>query len=322
MGRAGDSQGKMKALGVVVKAKLALEQSFDALMAAKDELAMIKRGKEDKVAEMGASDLLHTVYMNRGEYQPALEVLEEILPTVKGSGEKEKEAVILNKLAELKISLRKAGEACSHAQDARKIYEDLKSTDGVKESDRMLSWAYTEKGQVEKAPHRDDALEALKLLAQAASNQQRSDWAAAIEDLNRTCAFTQKDMKKIIDKALEEDKAGATEFFKEVGIEAAEDAVAVAKGEGYSFKEVPHIWTYISFRVGGLGYGPRFRACHAYKSCKGSARGPTGDESLYKTSGAIEIHEGADDWERQLQFNPSIMDASLHVGTSLGYSAD
>jgi len=318
--RAGDSQGKVKALGVVVKAYLAMENSFDALMAAKDELAMIKRGKSDEVAMTAASDLLYDVYMARGEYKAALEVVEEILPLVKASGEKEKQAVTLNKLAELKISLRKAADAVGPAQEAKTIFEELGSKDGIMQADRMLSWAYVEKGSPDKAPNRQDALKALQELEQAALSQARSRWESAIEDLNKTYAFSQKDMKKVIDKALEEDKKGATEFFKEVGIEVGESAVAkTADGECLHFREIPQSHTYMSFRFGGLGYGPRFRYQHSCKATTGSARGPTTEDKQWYATGVVEIKECADDWERQLQFNPGILDCGLQLGAALGH---
>lgn len=318
--RAKDSKGKLRALSLVVKANLAVENSFDALMACKDELAMIQRAGDDKLAEVSTSELLVDAHFARGDHKGALEVIEAALPAAKASGAKEKEGALLMKMAELKIRFRKAGEGLGYAQDARKLYAELGLTDRITEADRLISWGYKEKGQVDKAPFRSAALEALKQLEEAASSQQRSAWEKAMADLNESCAFTEKEIRKIVDKAVEDNKAAATTFFNEVGIEVATKAVATTDADNFHVTDVPQSFTYMAFRFGGLGYGPRFRYTHQFKmTAGGSSKGEATADKQWYGGAVIEIKECADDWERELQYNPGIYDGGLQTGSAFGY---
>ena len=82
-------------------------------------------------------------------------------------------------------------------------------------------------------------------------------------------------------------------------------------GQMTCINEVGKTMTYIGFRVGGLGYGPRFRCRDAtYRK-----QVPGKPETLMALS-ALQVSDAADDWEAALQFHPGVLDGLLQSGTA------
>merc|ERR1712217_174006 len=124
-----------------------------------------------------------------------------------------------------------------------------------------------------------------------------------MDTLHRTGAFVQKDIDEVTSNAVEKDRYNATVFLEEQG-------VVVAAGGSNSgrmlINEYPKTLHYISMRVGGLGYGPRFR-CGKFVGRKAVA----GNEDSMYSAACLQASEEADDWERELQFHPGILDSML-----------
>ncbi|CAE8617513.1 unnamed protein product [Polarella glacialis] len=250
--RAGESEKKVAALRVVVDANMAIENSFDALMAASDELAMIKRA-DDKKAQVAVTQMLAEVQAAHNDFGSAMQSATDALDLQRQLGNKAGEAQALQTQASLKLSAGKGKDAVTIATQALGLYQELRDVAGEAACKRIVNRGYAESGQLEKAPNRTEAVQALQAPASAVENKDKRAWQAAIGQLNKSSAYTQQDVHEIFGEALKKDRKAAAAFLQEQGV----------KGHGSApeliIKEVTKIYSYVGFRLGGLGYGPRFR---------------------------------------------------------------
>lgn len=304
--RAGESAKKVSALKVVVEASMAMERSFDAMMAASDELAMIKR-TGNKQAEVDVAEMLSEVQLARGDAGSASQSLNDALALYRELGKKEGEARILRTLAGLKLKTERYKESLSMAQQGLGLFKELGDSKGESDCQKIINRAYAASGEMEKAPNRNDALKALEDLASAVENRDKGQWKTAIVELNKSSAYTQHDVQQIFGSALKKDRQAAASFLQQMGIRSSGSAPELI------IREVTKVFTYIGFRVGGLGYGPRFRCLNPTH-----VAGVEGDLASLKAIACLQISDEADDWEKELQYHPGILDGCLQSQSALG----
>jgi len=298
--RAGDAEGRIAALEIVVQCDLALNDMLAAVVAAGDELAMFKKAG-DKKAAAKAMDVLQSVQSARGDPAGALATAEEWLAAQKELGDRAGEAKALKAVAGLKLDVGRKNEAMTLATESVRIYRELGLAEGEAAAERVVSRVCTSRGVVDKAPNRQEARDALQDLAAAVESRDQEGWNAALKVLNQTCAYSQKEVDDVMARALEQDPAGARKFLDEQGIGPSQKA---ATGE-CQLSEVYKKDMYIKYRAGGLQYGPRFRCLQGYKFA------PKGGEEAVGAFAVLQISEEAQDWERELAFNPGILDGLL-----------
>ncbi|CAL1164155.1 unnamed protein product [Cladocopium goreaui] len=303
--RAGDKK-KVAALKVVVDANMAMERSFDAMMAASDELAMIKR-TGDKQAEVEVAEMLAEVQLSRGDAGSASQTLNDALQLYRDLKQKAGEAKMLLLLAGLKQRGGRNKEALSLAQQALGLFKELADSSKSEDCQRIINRAYADSGEMEKAPNRNDALKALEDLSSAVENQDKNLWKTAIAQLNKSSAYTQHDVQQIFGAALKKDRRAAAGFLQQMGVRSKGSAPELL------IREVTKVFTYVGFRVGGLGYGPRFRCLQPTHGLM-----VEGDPSSMHALGCMRIAEEADDWEKELQYHPGILDGCLQSQSALG----
>jgi len=304
--RANDSTKKVAALRVVVDASMAVEKSFDALMAASDELAMIKR-TQDKQAQVTVAQMLAEVQLARGDAGSASQSFNEALDIYRELGNKAGEAKCLQSLAKLKLKSGKGKEALNLGTQALGLYQDLRDKAGEDACKQMINRGYAESGQMDKAPNRSQAIKALEDLAVAVEKQDKSVWKNAIAALNQSSAYTQQDVQQIFGEALKKDRQAAARFLQSMGVRSEGTAPELV------IKEVTKVYTYIGFRLGGLGYGPRFRCLNPTNGLM-----VKGDPNSAAAVACLRISDEADDWEKELQYHPGILDGCLQSQSALG----
>lgn len=304
--RSNDVETKLQALEVVVQANIISGDMFAANLAATDELAMIRRAG-DKTAEARALQLLSDVHLARGDATGAASSLQSALELQRELGDKAGQAKTLQLLAMAKLGAGKKNDALAPAQDAVKLFEEVGDKEGESRAKRCLSQVFAEKNQLDKAPNRSEALKALGDLSSAVEMRDSHRWQEGMKELDRTGAYVQKDVDDIVSTALEKDRLGAAAFLEEQGI--------VVKGSGapqIQMNEYPKTLQYIHFRLGGLGYGPRFRCLNSYK------KQVTGDPTSLGALACLQVAEDADDWEVELQFHPGVLDGMLQSNAAYG----
>lgn len=299
--RAGETQNKIAALKVVVAANMAMGKSFDALMAASDELTMLKRAGE-KAAQVEVLQVLTDVQLKRCDTHAAVVSASEALEMHRELGDKAGEAKALRTLASLQVYVGKGLEAVRIASTALGIFQQLGDQEGAAACTQMINKGYAESDQFEKAPNRADATKSLELLASAVENKDKSAWDSAIRQLNESSAYSQLDVQRVFNDAIKNDSTAAA-FLKKQG---------VGKSSGNTpelvMKEISRVGHYLNFRVNGLGYGPRFRCVKPNYVAM-----VPGDLDTAHAVTNLQISSAADDWERQLEFHPGILDGMLQA---------
>eukprot|EP00435_Cladocopium_sp_Y103_P038890 s519_g10.t1 len=174
------------------------------------------------------------------------------------------------------------------------------------------------KGKIDKAPNRREAL----LLLQELSRSLEKKDGEGFDDANQNLAgywmlgcatftwmaLTQSDVDAAMQKVITTNPPVYLEFLREHGANvdggAAKTVAAPQDIQGLGLKNKlktgPKPYLYVNFRVGGISYGPRYRCCELPCGIPAEPGGAVGVLSLQDTS---------DDWERELQYNPSILDA-------------
>mmetsp|Transcript_34237 Transcript_34237/g.72939 ORF Transcript_34237/g.72939 Transcript_34237/m.72939 type:complete len:347 (-) Transcript_34237:151-1191(-) len=302
--RKNDTPTKLGALELVVQANMFLGDSIAASLAANDEVAMIHRSG-DKAAEAKALQLLAEVQVSRGDTMGSVDSLRSAVALGREVGDSQVLASSLRALSLALLAANKKHDALAPAQESLKLFGGLNDPDGEARARRAVNSIFVELGQLDKAPDRSAALSALKDLAAAVSSRNTAQWTAAMQELNKTCAYCQKDVDDVIQEALEKDRPIVSVFLEEQGVET--------KGSGLPqtvMKEVPKQIHYLNFRLGGLGYGPRFRCVNSYKKQIGE------DLDTLAALGCLQIAEEAEDWEAELQFHPGVLDSMLQSGNA------
>ncbi|CAJ1352200.1 unnamed protein product, partial [Effrenium voratum] len=172
------------------------------------------------------------------------------------------------------------------------------------------------------APDRRDAL----LLLQDLARELEKKDGDGFDDANKNMetywmALTQSDVDAAMQKVISRDPAAYLEFLKEhganVGGEKKKEAKPAEDIQGLGLKPKmrtgPKPYLYVSFRIGGIAYGPRYRCCDLPMA---NAYDPTA------AVGVLTLQDISDDWERELQYNPSILDCSLQNGAAGLYTQD
>jgi len=303
--RAADAEGRVSALEVVVQCNLALNDQLAALMAASDELAMLKKTGE-KAATSRAMDMLQSVQSARGDPQAALETAEEWLCLQRELGDLPGEAKALRVKASLKLDTGRHNEAAGLAAESLKIYQGLGLQEGEAAAQRTVSRVCAARGVVDKAPNRQEALEALQGLAAAVEARDQQGWNAALKVLNETGAYSQADVDGVMKRALEKDPVGAQDFLDRQGIGSGQKAETARPASDARFRvtEMNKTDIYVNYRAGGLQYGPRFRCLQGYRFESSKTRG---------AFAVLQVSEEAQDWESDLAWNPGILDGMLQA---------
>lgn len=302
--RTNDTKAKIAALELVVKIDLFLGDSFAANLVANDEVAAVRRSG-DKASEASALHLLAEVQASRGDTAGAVENLKSALNIAKESTEKGLIAKCSRTLALALLATGEKDAALPLAQEAVTLYEELMDQDGEAGARRTMNMVFVEKGQLEQAPNRQEALKALKRLAESVASRDAAGWQAAMEELNKTCAYTQQDIDEVVNKAMEKDRNAATAFLEDQGIVAKQ-----AGGPQVHIKETGKQIHYLNFRMSGLGYGPRFRCANAYRKIVGQ------DMETLSSLSCLQVAEEAEDWETNLQYHPGVLDSMLQSGNA------
>jgi len=302
--RGNNSESKLAALEIVVQANMYIGDYFAANLAATDELAMIQR-TGDKADEAKALQLVADVHVARGDNVGASNSLQTAISLQEELKDRAGQAKSLRQLAMAYMAGGKKEKALKPAQDALKIYEELNDSKGAQTANRTVNMVYAERGQVDKAPNRAEALLALEALQAAVNDEDGQAWNQAMEELTNTCAYTQNDIDAMVERSMDKDRSRASAFLRDRGL-----AVKLAGENVLHMMEMNKTMQYISFRLGGLGYGPSFQCLRAYKKQVGT------DINSLKALACLQCSEEAQDWEQELQYHPGILDGMLQSSSA------
>jgi tetratricopeptide (TPR) repeat protein len=296
---------------VLVEAHLANGTVADGLSVAETEYVGLSKGadKSGLVDTMSAVVLAMTVKNGPDE---ALVKVKSYVEQMRATGDKKAEAAMLHKLGTMCTSREEAKNSMLVALDLATKVGATKLETEIKTS---LTDLYAAMGKVEKAPNRKEALGILAEVGKAFADEDGDKFEEEYKHLtNFWNALTQHDFDKVVNKVVAKDEAKYTNFLKQHGIMEQEvKKVSTGELQGVSMP-VPIL--YVQFRMGGLGYGPRFRCCRPV----GKTLDDPSDQRGHQSWGVVELQDCSDDWERELGYNSSMMDCCLHTANATGYA--
>jgi hypothetical protein len=306
------------AVEAIVEAELQAQNPQAALSQAEELLSVLQQqGTSDRSRQKGIASAMSAVVIGTSVMRgidDGLEAVKKFVEKCRADGNTLGEVRMLHKLAtmspfpEYSINTAQAGLAIAQKKGLPFEEKVLKKT---------LTDLYFAQGKVDKAPLRRDALLLLQDLAAELEKKDSDKFNDANKNMDQYwSALTQSDVDSAMQKVIAKDATGAMAFLKEHGANVAtagESSTEVAvEGLGlkHSLKTGPLDYLYFSFRASGIAYGPRYRCVVL----------PAADtKDLGSVAGALQLQDISDDWERELGYNPSILDCSLQSGAAMQF---
>lgn len=295
-----------RAVEAIVEAQLQAGQAEKALEEAEEQL---KSAGSNKGTASTMSAIVVATSALRGA-DAGLEKVKAFVEQLRSDGNKQGEVQMLHKLATMSPF---PDYASNTAQAALKMAQQYGFPAEEKALKSTLTALCVARGKIDKAPNRREAL----LLLQELSRMLEKKDGEGFDDANQNLAgywmaLTQSDVEAAMQKVVVTNPPVYLEFLREHGANVDGGAPKTAapqdiQGLGLrnQLKTGPKPYLYVNFRVGGISYGPRYRCCELPCGIPAEPGGAVGVLSLQDTS---------DDWERELQYNPSILDCALQSG--------
>lgn len=298
-----------RAVEAIVEAQLQAGHADKALEEAEEQLKSAPSGSNKGTASIMSAIVVATAALRGAD--AGLEKVKAFVEQLRSEGNKQGEVQMLHKLATMSPF---PDYASNTAQAALKMAQQYGFPAEEKALKSTLTALCAAKGKIDKAPNRREAL----LLLQELSRSLEKKDGEGFDDANQNLAgywmaLTQSDVDAAMQKVITTNPPVYLEFLREHGANvdggAAKTVAAPQDIQGLGLKNKlktgPKPYLYVNFRVGGISYGPRYRCCELPCGIPAEPGGAVGVLSLQDTS---------DDWERELQYNPSILDCALQNG--------
>uniref|UniRef100_A0A7S2VNG7 Uncharacterized protein n=1 Tax=Zooxanthella nutricula TaxID=1333877 RepID=A0A7S2VNG7_9DINO len=186
--------------------------------------------------------------------------------------------------------------------------------DGVQEAaiKSTVTDLYVAMGKTDKAPNRKPAMKALGELVKAFEAQDKDRFQDAAKYMDGFYnALKQEDIELAITRVISKDPPTYMAFLEANGEQVADQKPVATTGQ--TAKTVLHEMMYFGFSSGGISYGPRYRPNRI--STKRF-------NSTTRTISVLQLNDQSDQWERELGYNPSMLDGTLQHTAAAGYYPD
>jgi tetratricopeptide (TPR) repeat protein len=189
-------------------------------------------------------------------------------------------------------------EATKLAEAASKSFRQAKSKGGQDKALALISAIFVERGQPEKAPTRSEALKCLASLSKA-TEMRKVDEAKDLEQQlnNFGSVLSDQDLAETLQPLFAKDPEAMEFLQKELGWDFG---AGTKGGPGEQIHFYPQKAFYLSTIMGGMGFGPQFRAVNPHRVGRLSAISAT---QLPETEA----------WQMELGFRPGVWDSGLQV---------
>lgn len=227
--------------------------------------------------------------------------IEDMVDVCRKMGDKPQEATRAKQAAVMYHQMNQSKDALRMAREAASLYQSLGLTAEFEDARKLQTSIYVKKDQHKLAPHREEALAALKSFVKAIENRDHTH----LKDFEAETSLAIKD----------------SEMFTalEALFERDPEALSFLEGQGWnldSFKspskiyQYPHEATYLNYLAGGMNFGPQFRPCHLYR--KGFA-------DMDGRAMSVNVLPDTDSWQGQMMFRPGMMDAGLQTTAAFSF---
>merc|ERR1719446_1163423 len=214
------------------------------------------------------------------------------------ANDKKSEELKTFQAAEMHMEMNHSQDALRLAKGAEDLFQGLNMKSRAEDARKLVTKIYVNKGQHSKAPHRSEALLALKQFVRAVE-QRETDQVKQFEvDLDKaSSAIKDTEMSTALESLFERDPT-AISFLEQQGWDLTSFKV---RTKIYQF---PHKAFYLTTIAGGMNFGPQFRSVNPYR------KGKANDSEGLRACSVCQLAE-TEAWQGQLMFRPGIMDAGI-----------
>eukprot|EP00930_Biecheleria_cincta_P024071 TRINITY_DN17277_c0_g1_i1.p1 TRINITY_DN17277_c0_g1~~TRINITY_DN17277_c0_g1_i1.p1 ORF type:complete len:587 (-),score=147.17 TRINITY_DN17277_c0_g1_i1:163-1881(-) len=297
----GHRRGRLASLNFLAMCHLPSRNTLAILDAVEEELTRL-RAEGDVSGQLAALTTLADAYIETKMYGDALSAARRSLQLLKDVDLTETEVRQLLCTSQLEELLGSHDAALRSAQTALKLSIGLDRSLAV-EARRAVSSLQARLNRPEQAPNRRETLDALSELGRMARKRDGAGFKAVMSRLEELSGYTEKDIKDAVAAEDDPDRDGLVEFLRK---QRTPDAVAISGGRSsVLLKGLDYCLLYLTFRVTGLQYGPRFRRCRGY--------GVHGrDEEQPHAVSFLKLLSSEQEWCKRQEYQPPMLDSMQH----------
>eukprot|EP00440_Ansanella_granifera_P022509 gb/GFBE01024446.1/.p1 GENE.gb/GFBE01024446.1/~~gb/GFBE01024446.1/.p1 ORF type:complete len:570 (+),score=124.83 gb/GFBE01024446.1/:1-1710(+) len=298
----GHRRGRQAALETLARAHLASGPNTLAVLDMVEAEVRKFQSEGDVAGQLFALRTLADSYITAKMYGEALSAARRALELVKQTASREGEVRQLLVVSQMEDLLGRTESALKTAQRALAVANAMQAGNSslAAEARRAVSRLQTKCGRPEEAPNRRDALEALRELGRMAQKRDADGFKAVMDRLENLSGSTEQDVRSALSGEDDPDREGLVRFLRQQGHGPSQGSAG--KGPSTLMKGLNHTLLYLSFRVGGLGYGPCFRRCNGYK-----IEGAEDHAAAY-----LRLLSSQEEWGKQMCTQPTILDSMQH----------
>lgn len=286
-------RGRLRSLELLQQA---MTETMMALEATEEEVNLFA-AEGDVAGQVDALRLLADFYINARMYGEARSALRKALNLLAESGAIEKEVQTLLLLSHVEELLGSPTAALKVAQQALTLSK--RTAESAASARRAVSRLLVQSGQAPEAPNRRAAMEALRDLTEAVRKRDATSFQSTMKALENLSGYEESDVKAALIVEDDADQSGLTRFLKQQG------QLVSTTGGSTLMTALSHALLYLSFRLGGLGYGPRFRRCYAY-----GVQGQ--DEDEMHAVAYLRHLSSQEEWQKNMEIQPPMLDSMQH----------
>jgi tetratricopeptide (TPR) repeat protein len=301
----GKAAGIVACLETVMNAQAAQGYPKAALAVAEEELSLLQKSGVNTKNELLMIEKVVQVASDQGQYSEALRTIEDMIKVCRNANDKLGEAQKTRQAAEMHMDLNHSQDALRVAKEAEDLFQSLGMAADVEDMRKLQSSIFVKKGQHSKAPHRSEALLALKQFVRAVEQREVDQVKLFEVELDKaSSAIKDMEMSNTLESLFERDPS-AVKFLEEHGWDLTSFKVPT------KIYQYPHQGFYLTTIAGGMNFGPQFRGVHPYRKGK-----PSDDDA--RAMSVVSLPE-AESWQGQLLFRPGIMDAGIQACSTFNF---
>jgi tetratricopeptide (TPR) repeat protein len=285
-------------LETVADAQAAMGYPEASFAVAQEELTLLQGTGANTKNQMLMMEKVAQIAMEQGQKLEALTTMESIIKLCKDAGDKTGEAQKTLQTAEMHSDMNHTQDALRLAKDAEELFAALGDTVSLEEAKKLQTMIYVKRGQYAKAPHRSEALLALKSFIKAVEQRDEQEVKKFEAKLDRaSAAIKDTEMSSALEALFQRDPT-ALQFLEKLGwdLEAFHKPVIVF--------QYPHKGFYLGTTMGGMGFGPQFRSVNPYRV------GRQADE-LNMRACSVSFLPETESWQSNLLYRHGIMDSGF-----------
>lgn len=300
----GKAAGIVAAVETICDAQAAQGFPKASLAAAEEELSLLQKAGVNKKNELIMMEKVVQVAVDQGLKIEALRTMEDMIQVCKSASDKTGEAHRTMQTAEMHMEMNHSQDALRLAKEAEEIYTGLNMTTQTEAAKKLQTQIFVKKGQHSKAPHRSEALLALKSFVRAVEQREVDQVKQFEVDLDKAAsAIKDTEMSTALESLFERDPT-ALSFLEQQGWDLNSFKVPT------KIFQYPHKAFYLTTIAGGMNFGPQFRSVNPYRKGK-----RTEDPRACSVCCLPE----AEAWQGQLMYRHGIMDAGIQATGSFNF---